>query len=543
MHPHTHTYTHARTHSRHHDTMSRIPKFGFGFKKAKGQSIDEAPPVDATPPPPEQETTMKRSKSLRVPRSVARSTYFTPTNDQSDPEPQPTSHLQPAVVSRSGAASNPGSRAASPYVAQPPDEDPQRNTVVVSPTEILPPSSRQRTTSLSAKQGAHTRSRSVVLKATRGTGGVGGGQPPPIVLGRSKTPTATTRLGSAPLRKLTRTNSVENTLSAEQSTSPTPTKTVVKSPMTRTDSSGTTNGHVTTPLSRNGSETKLGKVSRVLAMGEGAADLNKLASEFSESLSSSGQEDVDGAYMSRAGPLANSSIRHSPSPSGGLSDSSPTSPSSQTATSRSLLPPPRSSAGGPPRGLEASSSRSRLVVPSIKVGTTTTAQGSTSRPGSAKAFYSVQVSAHPDAAGPPTADPLPPPPLPTSSSGVARSTSDGSTPSSGRNTPADLRGSLELEGSTKSSVSVEETSKGATTTVAEVTPPPRTPYRVPKVRTAFAGEGGGADHTGLNDLEGSVLLEAEDYRRIAQEVKALKTTLLRFKRELQNEVCVEGEEE
>ena len=32
---------------------------------------------------------------------------------------------------------------------------------------------------------------------------------------------------------------------------------------------------------------------------------------------------------------------------------------------------------------------------------------------------------------------------------------------------------------------------------------------------------------GLNDLEGSVLLEAEDYRRIAQEVKALKTTVLK----------------
>lgn len=43
---------------------------------------------------------------------------------------------------------------------------------------------------------------------------------------------------------------------------------------------------------------------------------------------------------------------------------------------------------------------------------------------------------------------------------------------------------------------------------------------------------------GMNELEGSVLLEADDYRRLFNEVKALKTALLKLKRELQEEVNV-----
>ena len=43
---------------------------------------------------------------------------------------------------------------------------------------------------------------------------------------------------------------------------------------------------------------------------------------------------------------------------------------------------------------------------------------------------------------------------------------------------------------------------------------------------------------GMNELEGSVLLEADDYRRLVNEVKALKTALLKLKRELQEEVSV-----
>ena len=41
---------------------------------------------------------------------------------------------------------------------------------------------------------------------------------------------------------------------------------------------------------------------------------------------------------------------------------------------------------------------------------------------------------------------------------------------------------------------------------------------------------------GINELEGSVLLEADDYRRISNEVKSLKTLLLKLKRELQVDV-------
>ena len=41
---------------------------------------------------------------------------------------------------------------------------------------------------------------------------------------------------------------------------------------------------------------------------------------------------------------------------------------------------------------------------------------------------------------------------------------------------------------------------------------------------------------GLNELEGAVLLDAEDYRRMLQEVKTLKSILLRLKRELTADV-------
>ena len=42
----------------------------------------------------------------------------------------------------------------------------------------------------------------------------------------------------------------------------------------------------------------------------------------------------------------------------------------------------------------------------------------------------------------------------------------------------------------------------------------------------------------MNELVGSVLLEADDYRSLLNEVKALKTALLRLKRELQEDVSV-----
>ena len=43
---------------------------------------------------------------------------------------------------------------------------------------------------------------------------------------------------------------------------------------------------------------------------------------------------------------------------------------------------------------------------------------------------------------------------------------------------------------------------------------------------------------GLNELEGAILLDAEDYRRMVQEVRTLKTMLLRLKRELMADVSV-----
>ena len=43
---------------------------------------------------------------------------------------------------------------------------------------------------------------------------------------------------------------------------------------------------------------------------------------------------------------------------------------------------------------------------------------------------------------------------------------------------------------------------------------------------------------GINELEGSVMLEADDYRRISNDVKSLKTALLKLKRELHSDVSL-----
>lgn len=46
------------------------------------------------------------------------------------------------------------------------------------------------------------------------------------------------------------------------------------------------------------------------------------------------------------------------------------------------------------------------------------------------------------------------------------------------------------------------------------------------------------DSVGLNELKGAVLVDAEDYRKMVQEVKTLKTMLLRLKRELAADVSI-----
>ena len=64
--------------------------------------------------------------------------------------------------------------------------------------------------------------------------------------------------------------------------------------------------------------------------------------------------------------------------------------------------------------------------------------------------------------------------------------------------------------------------------------PPRTPYRV--ARTKLGSTSSTGSGVGINELEGSVLLEAEDYHRISHDVKSLKTALLKLKREIQSDV-------
>ena len=44
--------------------------------------------------------------------------------------------------------------------------------------------------------------------------------------------------------------------------------------------------------------------------------------------------------------------------------------------------------------------------------------------------------------------------------------------------------------------------------------------------------------TGINELEGAVLMGADEYLKISHEVKALKTAMLKLKRELQTDLQV-----
>ena len=103
-----------------------------------------------------------------------------------------------------------------------------------------------------------------------------------------------------------------------------------------------------------------------------------------------------------------------------------------------------------------------------------------------------------------------------------------STPSSERTTPCQKPENTKqpLNGRSRASPTPGDTPRNTGL-------PPRTPYRVLARARASTLAGSGV---GINELEGSVLLEADDYRRISNEVKALKTSLLKLKRELQGDV-------
>ena len=63
------------------------------------------------------------------------------------------------------------------------------------------------------------------------------------------------------------------------------------------------------------------------------------------------------------------------------------------------------------------------------------------------------------------------------------------------------------------------------------------PCRAPFFRASYTDRRRSKEETleeamGLNELEGTVLVDAEDYRLMVKEVKHLKTVLLRLKREL-----------
>lgn len=207
------------------------------------------------------------------------------------------------------------------------------------------------------------------------------------------------------------------------------------------------------------------------------------------------------------GTRSHSSLGHSSarSPSPPTSSSSSTGLSSHrsatTLSSSTEAPPPDSTPSSSSRAAKFLSSKSRSS--SIE----SQQQQPSSRPSSATSNYQI---------------------LRRGSGGRQSSSGGGgSTPSgSGRNTPVQQH---------RNSAGGKDVTDGGTVSTSRlgalgVGLPPRTPYRVARTKAVPSSE-----LTGMNELEGSVLLEADDYRRVLNEVKALKTALLRLKREIQED--------
>lgn len=180
----------------------------------------------------------------------------------------------------------------------------------------------------------------------------------------------------------------------------------------------------------------------------------------------------------------------SPSPNTGLSSSS-LHVSSQSSTG----PSPTSSHTPKPSKYLSTKSRSSSIE-------------NTSRPSSAAACY--RRGSGKDPSKDPTGGKL------------------GSTPSSGRTTPVGPVHRVSLG----SNSGKEGTDGGVVSTPSRANSslPPRTPYRVARTKAVPSSE-----LAGMNELQGSVLLEADDYRMLFNEVKALKTALLKLKREIQED--------
>ena len=508
--------------------LSRIPKFNFSFRRAPSASASQPDPTpDYTAPVPKPAApAVSRSKSLRLPRSTipgrahSSSSLHHSGHDESRP-----SRLKPRGE-MSSSHSNPGSRSNSPSMSRAFDS----NTSCVSTgSEMLDASDDltpdedtssmlvRRTRSFSSNQ--RWRENSSVGARERGKVGV---VTRTFSSGRSRTPTGSSRITASYRERSFTSSNVVRTISHEKEGTDNEAKKPRSILMRRTDSEDSVSGQ----------KSSRGKRPSSIVVAGSSSGLTRLAQEVRESFkaevetSDTGRSESSVSAVEKVRPAASPRpLGRTKSPFDRRSSPSPTDKMTrQSPHNRGDTPSPTH------KSVLSVSSRLRDKRPSLPP--TSRAQLLSSarltRPSSARTQPS-PGSCETD--GPRSEETV-------GSRGGSRSSS----PGSGHNTPVSGAGKQAFAGrvpqttpSRRSRQSPTPETAGLSTAGRVTSLPPRTPYRVARVRGSSVTIGEGV---GMNELEGSVLLEADDYRKIANDVKALKTMLLRMKREIQNEVSL-----
>ena len=510
-------------------TFSRIPKFNMSFRKTLHASdttnnLDNRNSVKTPPSSKESSPTISRSKSLRLPRNNYKSHSSSALSykekvEEKDGQTGVYNEQQLKPRSRSGTFSNSSSRAGSPGVHHTYDSHSHTDSSSSSTCNSLKVHSTSGSSFTRRTQSFSARTRPQRFSGGgRLTSGNVKERNESKPAGRSKTPTGTSRIPSpipdhitgGPVPNQTEPQKLQLSRSTSHGHVSRNRTTQLQQPSSqsrkvqRTDHGG---GAVSNWKSSNRSDGLRGKRSSS-ALGGGTADLNKLA-EITNSFSaheadiSSGSElEVKSISKLRSrfhistakGVECSHDGGSTPSPTGNKSYEQPT-----LSSQAKLLNPRRPSID---RSLRPSSARANYR------------NGGSNERAEIHRPQSVTALLHdrdePD--------------------GQKLSTmcSRSSTPSSGRSTPVHR---------TEDNSTARRTSSGSRSRLSP-TPdsssrvsrlPPRTPYRVPRTKAP-------QELAGMNELAGSVLLEADDYRRISNEVKSLKTMLLKLKREIQGDV-------
>ncbi len=551
--------------------LSRIPKINFSFRHKASPARTASPEGDSgdrngigsvkSAPNSKRGSPVSRSKSLRLPRSnyIAKchsSSAVASMGRQEEEEEElgggkrglqrdsRVSHLKPRARANTGTISNPGSRSSSPAGLR---MTPQSLTDSSSSstelqfeanggiTEAPSPHFHRRSQSFHSSARQRTQARASNL-SVRDRGVVR-----PSSAGRSKTPTSSSRYGSHKTATssseprnmpITRTNSVGQIVKeSSNSRSSTPPRRVY-----RTDSSGS--------LSSTSRRSKGKRPSSVIVT-DNTADLNKLAQEIAGSFVMSETSEPEMKSVSRVSSETSQVRRRS-----GTFTRIPTVRGVKSPTDRGSSSSPTEK---DPKSYEQPtvSSRAKLLH-----GRRSLDQDSSQRPNSARAYYSYQQTPPHETTqatargeeetlrSQPSAEKLPADEtdfgVRAAVAAVSKRTRSSTPSSSGRGSPVPKEDKVSLKQGSRTSPTGEGGSGSGQVpmvTVSRVTGlPPRTPYRVARTRASTLA--GSELAMGINELQGSVLLEADDYRRISNDVRGLKTALLRLKRELQGDVSL-----